>query len=337
MIVDQALHEKIEAYLLGKLPPQEAAAFEADIQNDPQLAEEVELHRLILPVPDRLAELELHEDFARWRSEMEPDPPPEQLSAKRRRYFTVAMAILLLLLSAGAFWLWRHYEAQLAHEREERIRLEKELGTEKLRRENAERENGQLREDIRNLQAPDKPVKTSPGGGEGNGNPVVVTPPPIPEPEYVEIADQELIAYADDLLESVRTRGKGSDDKSEGLIVKASSSIADGKYRDAQRHLAQIRDKDKMYYTSLEMLAYVYFKRKQYTQAVNTYLQYRKFNNDTDKTDWDLCLFYLGDYQRYKSEFQSLLQKIINDDKHPKRDKALALRDTLANKGIWPR
>ncbi len=54
-MTDQDLHEKIEAYLLGELSAQAKAAFEADIAADPQLAEEVELHRLTLLVPDRPA------------------------------------------------------------------------------------------------------------------------------------------------------------------------------------------------------------------------------------------------------------------------------------------
>lgn len=39
------LYEKIESYLLGRLPAGEHAAFEAEIQSDPVLAEEVALHR----------------------------------------------------------------------------------------------------------------------------------------------------------------------------------------------------------------------------------------------------------------------------------------------------
>ena len=72
-----------------------------------------------------------------------------------------------------------------------------------------------------------------------------------------------------------------------------------------------------------------------YAQTVNAYRKYRIFDSDTDKTDWELCLFYLADYQRYRTEFQSLLNKIIGDAKHPRRNKAVALRDALADKGIW--
>ncbi|MCK6693103.1 MAG: hypothetical protein L6Q97_13520 [Thermoanaerobaculia bacterium] len=74
-----------------------------------------------------------------------------------------------------------------------------------------------------------------------------------------------------------------------------------------------------------------------YTQAVDAYRKYRTFDSDTGKTDWDLCLFYVADYQRYRSEFQTLLNKITGDAKHPRRDKAATLRDALAERGIWPK
>lgn len=332
-MIDQALHEKIENYLLGKMTPEEAASFEADIENDPQLAEEVELHRLILPVPDRLAELDLRQDFTRWRDEMEPDPPPAQPSPQTR-YFNIWSAVILLLLLAGAFGIWQYYETQLAEERSERIRIEKELEAEKLRSENLEKETRQLRNDILEMQK--SPVIVTPP------SPAVVKPPPVPdtlkkEPEYVALADEELIAYADNISETLRTRGARSEAKGEELADKADTAIVNKKYRAALNLLTQISSDDPMYPKSREMLAYVYFKRRQYSKAVEAYRKYRTFDGNTDKTDWELCIFYLADYPRYKSEFQPLLQKILDDAKHPLQSKAGTLRQALADKGIWPK
>ena len=337
-MTDQALHDKIESYLLGKMPPEEARTFETAIQNDPELAEEVELHRLILPVPDRLAEIDLRHDFARWRHEMEPDPPPAQPSPQTR-YFNIWSAVILLLLLAGAFGIWQYYETQLAEERSERIRIEKELEAEKLRSENLEKETRQLRNDILEMQKP--PVIVTPPS-PAVIKPPPVAPPPVPdtpkkEPEYVALADEELIAYADNISETLRTRGARSEAKGEELADKADTAIVNKKYREALNLLTRISSGDPMYPKSREMLAYVYFKRRQYSKAVEAYRKYRTFDGNTDKTDWELCLFYLADYPRYKSEFQPLLQKILDDTKHPLRSKATALRQTLADKGIWPK
>ena len=43
---DELLFDKIESYLRGKLPPAEAAAFEAELAADPELAALVKTQRL---------------------------------------------------------------------------------------------------------------------------------------------------------------------------------------------------------------------------------------------------------------------------------------------------
>lgn len=340
-MIDQTLHDKIEAYLLGGLSPQEARDFEADIQNDPELAEEVELHRLILPVPGRLAELELQADFARWRQEMDgDDPPPESAPPPQpqTKYGKMWPAALALLLLAGAFWLWRHYETRLEQERALRQQMEKALSDEKLRSENLERQVRQMQQDLLDLQKPAQTPVTRQAAPPAGNQRVAAAPAAAPsaEPEWVELAGQELLAYADNMVESVRGRSIQTGASGEELVGKADSAIQKEKYRQATRLLNQVGAGDPMYPKALEMLAYVYFKRKQYQQAVGTYLKYREFDSDTDKTDWDLCLFYLADYRRYRTEFQALLKKIMNDPQHPRHDKAVSLRKELAVKSIWP-
>lgn len=339
-MIDQNLHDKIEAYLMGELPPEEAAAFEKQIGNDPELAEEVELHRLILPVPGRLAELELQADFARWRQEMDgDDPPPESLPGQPKTgYGKLWPAALALLLLAGAFWLWRHYETRLEQERALRQQMEKALSDERLRSENLERQVRQMQQDLLDLQIPAQTPVTRQAAPPAGNQPVAAAPAAAPsaEPEWVELAGQELLAYADNMVESVRGRSIQAGASGEELVGKADSAIQKEKYRQATRLLNQVGAGDPMYPKALEMLAYVYFKRKQYSQAVESYRRYREFDSDTDKTDWDLCLFYLADYRRYRTDFQALLNKIMNDAQHPRHDKAVSLRKELADKGIWP-
>jgi len=326
-MIDQALHEKIEDYLLGKLSAQEAAAFEADIRNDPELAEEVELHRLILPVPDRLAELAFREKFARWRAESEPDPATPLRESAGARWWP---AVVLLLLLAGAFGLWWHYDTQLTHEREEHRKTKQALEVERLKSQDLEQENRQLREDLQNAlqsKSDTKPVKRPTDTVPGGSPPVAVAPQP--DPEWVKMAEEPLYAYAEIMLDGVRDRGAGS----QALIARADTAITNKKYREASALLARVPPEDSEYSTSLEMLAFVQFKRKQYAEAAKTFEKYYKEYNK--KADWSLCLYYLGDYPRHKAEFKALLGTIIATPGRPMHAKAVALKAEMARRGLW--
>lgn len=328
-MVDQPLHEKIEAYLLGQLPPEEAAAFKKEMEGDPQLAEEVELHRLILPVSDRLAEMDLHNDFARWRQEMEAAPPASPSPAKTRNRLPGLIA-LALLICAGAFLLWQYMEGRVATERAERQRAEQELQDARTENERLKQENNLLQDQLRAAAPSPEPAPQTPA--PKNPAPKTVIKEPIAaasEPEYLQWADEELIAYADDMLESFRTRSARGNLPGETLIAKADTAIQHRRYREAAALLRSVKPDDPMYPKSLEIRAFVHFKRRQYTDAVSTYQKYREYNRDTDKTDWDLCLFYLADYPRYKNELRALLNGILSDPRHPKYRDAVKLQERL--------
>ena len=332
-MTDYTLHDKIEAYLLGDLPPAEVKAFEADMQRDPQLAEEVELHRLTLLVPDRLAELDLRDDFRRWQSEMEsPEPPgaPATQPGPAKGYIPIrwlwVAATALLLLLAGAFWLWKISGDRLKQERLYREQAEKQGQTEKGRADQLESELKQMRLDLQEVQKQLEEKKTTP-------------PRPTNKkkaPEYVEVLEPELDAYASTFDLAMRG-AKSSDIPAENLISEASTAITRQQYRKAAGLLEKIGAAEPQYPLALEMLAYVYVKRQQYQKAVTTYQSYIKYDSDRDKTDWNLCLFYLADYPRYTTEFQTLLDKIIADPGHPYRGRAETMRAQLAARGVWPR
>jgi anti-sigma factor RsiW len=61
--------ESIELYLKGAMPPEESQAFEARIQSDPKLAEEVEAYRVIFSGFEGLAGEELRDKMSSWSAE----------------------------------------------------------------------------------------------------------------------------------------------------------------------------------------------------------------------------------------------------------------------------
>lgn len=102
------LSDKIEAWLQGKLPAAEAAAFQAEMAADPALAEEVDLHRLTLQAMDHLSEQHLQQNVLTWMEGVDIDDIGEETTKPQlpktfgpnRNWLLMAVALLFL---AGAF------------------------------------------------------------------------------------------------------------------------------------------------------------------------------------------------------------------------------------------
>jgi anti-sigma factor RsiW len=100
----EQLYEKIEDYLLARLPEPEREAFEAEIQADPALAEEVALHRALIEATDE----EDIKELRRLMEELLPKPAPQaRLKAIRRQHWhwwAVAAAAAAVLLAWAGGW-----------------------------------------------------------------------------------------------------------------------------------------------------------------------------------------------------------------------------------------
>ena len=75
---EEALTDKIEAWLAGQLPAAEAEAFRLETEADPELAKAANLHRLGLAALDQLAADDMFQKFQEWSQEPAPEtePPP---------------------------------------------------------------------------------------------------------------------------------------------------------------------------------------------------------------------------------------------------------------------
>lgn len=110
------LSAKIEAWLQGKLPAAEAAAFQAEMAADPALAEEVDLHRLTLQAMDHLSEQHLQQNVLAWMEGVDiadigaetTKPQLPKTSGPNRNWLLVAVALLFL---AGAFMFYQKWKS----------------------------------------------------------------------------------------------------------------------------------------------------------------------------------------------------------------------------------
>ncbi|MCB0573416.1 MAG: hypothetical protein KDC61_02475 [Saprospiraceae bacterium] len=100
---DERLFDKIEAYLRGKLPAEEAAAFEAEMSADAELSRQVRAQRIELQGLEWLVERDLRTKMDAWEREVEQAPTPLRVSFVRRWWVGGAAAMLVLALFG--WWL----------------------------------------------------------------------------------------------------------------------------------------------------------------------------------------------------------------------------------------
>lgn len=96
MNLDAALLGKIDDYLSGKLPPDEAAALKQQAANDPEVAETIEFVRLEREGMELILEENLRDKMEKWEEELPPQGP---------RYGWI-LGAALVLLTAVAVWQW---------------------------------------------------------------------------------------------------------------------------------------------------------------------------------------------------------------------------------------
>ena len=316
-MTDEVLHEKIEAYILKRLPPREMLAFETQIKADPALARQVDIQRFSLLALDRLGELELRKSFANWRNEMDAEAS-NSITFKYQKQIKFLTAAILFILVATIFFLWWRYEILLHREREERANIEQGL------------------EETQSLMKLLQNTVDSLSATKGNNESVVSTT--SKQPLYLALAEARLLAYNKEIAAKIGIlREVPTPDSNQKSISQSYDALNAQQYNTAENLLIQFDSTNKEYWNAREMLAYVYFKSKKYTLAVDTYKEYMVNDNNIDKTNWYLCLFYLGDYPRYRIEFQTLLQKIIDTSNRPVyQNKAKDLRQKMAESRLWP-
>jgi anti-sigma factor RsiW len=105
------VQDKIDAYVKNEMPPDERAAFEAELLQDTALQEAVQQARLDLDVANRLIETEI----LGWMQDWEPESATADAGANRsplrvsasnvRKYWMAAAAALALVAAAVWFFI----------------------------------------------------------------------------------------------------------------------------------------------------------------------------------------------------------------------------------------
>jgi tetratricopeptide (TPR) repeat protein len=294
---DELLFFKIEDYLSGKLPPQEAAAFEREIAADPDLAETVEMHRFEREGLDFMLAEDLRAKLREW--EKSPPPLAEDVSSPRQGNQKTWWLLLLAvaLLSATVFLFLR------------------------------EKNQGGLVVPMPEAPLPADTTRQNPTSPANNSLPVAQSKGEdagekrtVPRPESTPYR-QDLIAMASSLYELPpdfypdNLRSAAGDKESPLTPAAEALRLAKPDYKKAIAILRKITPAQHpaWYAKAQEMLGHAYFGNGQYEEAAAIFINMSQQDlpaAERDQAEWYLLLSLLPAHDRNQKEVDSLLSKM---------------------------
>ena len=313
---DEQLFFKIEDYLRGKLPPEEAAAFEREIAADPELAETVEMHRFEREGLDYMMAEDLRAKLRKWEtSPPTTGAPPSPRLRKQKTWWLLLLAVALLCATVFLF-LRKKDPVGLV------VPLpEAQLPADTLR------------------QAPAFPADSSlpvaqEGRQDGPGKPAYKQPDGTRyRPDLIAMAtalhDLPPDFYPDNL--------RGATDGGKNPLAPAVEALqlATPDYQKAIAVLLKITPAQQpaWHAKAQEMLGHAYFGNGQYEEAAAVFKkmsQQQQPSAQRDQSQWYLLLSLLPAYERHQGEVDSLLSEMTAEGSfHEFKPEALQLKSKL--------
>lgn len=318
-MANDQLSDKIEAWLKGKLPAAEAAAFQAEIAADPALAEEVDLHRLTLYAMDHLSEQHLQQNVLTWMEgvdiddvEKNIDHKPEQpkMHAPYRNWFWLTTTLLFLAGALVFYQIWKsgsEKQRYAALEAEIKLRdsllfeLKQNPSSEPAKIDSVILENTQLRSQL---------LEVTKNSGKSPG----------PFAYYSKPKD----------LGSAVRMGEASSVKQllkDGAVLFQKSDLkqAEDKARAALQIDSTNRD-------ALRLLAHALFGQQRFLEAAPEFARmksgYAQSSDEAKEAEWNrlLCYRALSADAVQRELFHAALEAILKDPGHPYHAKAKGMK-----------
>lgn len=282
------LFDKIEDYIRGRMPAEEKATFEQRIEADPNLAEQIQLHRLEEEGLELLVEENIKQKFERWRT----NPPPGADNPGPQNKWGLVSGVLIVLAIA-AWWMFRT------------TGLEETPSGPSLLNEPS------TQEPPRQDEPAEKPGPIADRPAEGL---------PAKSPAQKQAAQRELIAMAEDnyqfpdhlggTLKSVQPDAVVSNPLDAGI-----AAFSQNNWKSAIAEFRKIEPSGGVtqYAQAREWLGHAYVRNSQYTQAVEVFQWLLDQNiNDTsnERAEWYLLLSLLPDLGNSRAKVNALLDKM---------------------------
>lgn len=345
-MAEEQLYDKIEAYLLGELPPGEAEAFARQVEDNPALADQVELHRLEHDAMEVLLERELRKDVLEWIREVKESdatgmgntalPVPEEgirpQAMPMRRWLWLA-AILAGAALISVLFIWQPWLAPSspAIEQQEPPPVEApspEQGP-------VVQPDGEL--PVAEQQSP-APKRETPASEPQQQR-------PEPKPGLLALADE---FFDDPFGGKVRGRPATSPESSPtgaSLFETAAAAYRARQFDEARRLADQIGTDDPDYGDARLLIGRTLYWQGQFRQAADVFRQIpgdpaieaeEEMLRDLIRhtAEWNLLVAYLAQGPSMRQAAEQLLEAIAADENHKYGQKARELQGRLQEAGL---
>lgn len=319
--MNEQLHEQIEAYLKGSLPPPEREAFEQQLGQDPELSALVAQHRLERQALELLVEADLFDRMRHW--DAAAVAPPLRAVPGRRWPRMLAWAAAMAGMVLGAWWLALRYHpdpAPLA----QHLPLPKPApqnppGPALNRKPGTEKNTGRPRE----LPSParqEAPVAQAvePKSPETPTKLPSVTPP---EKDYAALA-------ADFYRQQDFFNNQAGNTSGDALYNRAYGDFKAGKFSNVTQALRSTLSGNNQ---NKELMAHSFYQSAHYDAAYDVFNELRSARDGAmaERADWGLALTLLHQLPAKRPLLDRVLDKIITKPGHTYASEAKALKAKL--------
>lgn len=296
------LYELIEAWLDGKLPPDEAAAFAEMLEANEDLRFRVEQHQLAREVIGQWVAEDYKTKIKFWQQELEKSPPPGN---KSPLWIWWIAGLCLLLLVVGGIWYFNIPGSDISEPLEQKRTIPSPHQPTAEEKGEPSSDSEKILTPERESKKPEKPPQIPKKQEAIAKNSEKTDLELLPNEELLAMVDEEINEYKVYLDETLKTRGDNEPDFKTGR-----EALSRNEYRLAQQHFERIPDSSPNYTAALQLLAFTYYKAKNYAKAADYYELFapRKISPNTD---WWLIQFYQADYYRSKDKFWKKLNEMI--------------------------
>lgn len=284
--------DEIDAFVKGQLSPEERSIFLQKIKEDPALLDAVAATRFQLDVSNEIIRQETLAKLRAWDAEKKTLPPPSSARTpmpSRWLWWAVA-AMSAVLVVVAIFWLNEPPPPPL----EGKEIVPPGGDTADISREK------------------DKEI-----ADRSDSSKKEYTKPPATDARR-RWADAGF-HRSPEQKPNIRTGAPPPPVAPASRAQRAKALFFDGQYAQVLDTLSQVKPGDPDYHSTQITLGDTYFRRRQYTQAEQAYLEVKRLGSPEydDQVDWNLLMTYLAQHPKKQTEFKKLYDRIAADPNHP--------------------